>query len=134
MPENDPRRTFADLVDHLGLDEAATEALTLWADHTLSGGASEAEGAAADPLPTHRERYELLQRLGEGGMGEVWRVRDRDLDRVTAMKILHSELAGQAGLLARFVEEARLTARLQHPAWCRCTRSAACPTGGSSSP
>lgn len=60
-------------------------------------------------------RYELLERLGVGGMGEVWRVRDRELSRVVALKVLHTRMAHRQDLLSRFVEEAQIAAQLQHP-------------------
>jgi len=61
-------------------------------------------------------RYEVIGLLGSGGMGEVWRVRDTELDRSVAMKVVRAELSERAGTLARFEAEARLCARLQHPA------------------
>lgn len=48
-------------------------------------------------------------------MAEVRRVRDRELDRILAMKIIHPTLLVQSASLARFLDEARATARLQHP-------------------
>ena len=59
-------------------------------------------------------RYDDLGLLGEGGLGEVRRVYDRELDRVVAMKLLREDVANPASI-ARFLEEARLSARLQHP-------------------
>ena len=61
------------------------------------------------------DRYERLSLLGTGGMGAVWRVRDRDLNRTMAMKVIRSELMERASVLARFVEEAQCSAQLQHP-------------------
>ena len=57
------------------------------------------------------DRYEPLELLGKGGMGEVWRVYDAQLDRSVAMKIIGERIAGRS----RFVLEARATAKLQHP-------------------
>lgn len=61
------------------------------------------------------DRYERLALLGRGGMGEVWRVRDRSLDRTVALKVIHPDQGSTATGLARFRDEAQLTARLQHP-------------------
>ena len=61
------------------------------------------------------ERYERLGQIGVGGMGVVRRVRDRDLNRIMAMKVVRKELLGQPGPLSRFIEEAQATAQLQHP-------------------
>jgi serine/threonine-protein kinase len=60
-------------------------------------------------------RYEDLGPIGEGGMGEVRRVRDRDLNRVMAMKVVRAKFLERPDALARFVEEAQATAQLQHP-------------------
>ncbi|MFZ5481866.1 MAG: SUMF1/EgtB/PvdO family nonheme iron enzyme [Myxococcota bacterium] len=60
-------------------------------------------------------RYEDLGPIGTGASGEVRRVRDRDLNRVMAMKIIRPGLMGQARAMARFIEEAQATAQLQHP-------------------
>ncbi|MEZ4316789.1 MAG: bifunctional serine/threonine-protein kinase/formylglycine-generating enzyme family protein [Myxococcota bacterium] len=61
------------------------------------------------------ERYEVLDTLGEGGMGQVLRVRDTELNRTVAMKILRRKLLSRPGSLARFREEAQIAAQLQHP-------------------
>ncbi|MCB9744743.1 MAG: SUMF1/EgtB/PvdO family nonheme iron enzyme [Alphaproteobacteria bacterium] len=60
-------------------------------------------------------RYQDLGPLGVGGMSEVRRAFDRDLGRVVAMKILRPELAIHPPARSRFLQEARVTARLQHP-------------------
>jgi serine/threonine protein kinase len=59
--------------------------------------------------------YEIVSRLGAGGMGEVYRARDTRLGREVALKILPSEFASDAGRRARFEKEARATAALNHP-------------------
>lgn len=59
------------------------------------------------------ERYERRCVLGRGGMGEVWRVWDRHLQRTVALKEVRAELPGSAQ--QRFLAEARATAALQHP-------------------
>ncbi len=59
--------------------------------------------------------YDDLGLLGKGGMGEVRRVRDRELNRKLAMKIIHPELLDKPATIARFVEEAQICAQLQHP-------------------
>jgi serine/threonine-protein kinase len=59
--------------------------------------------------------YEILNELGQGGMGKVYRVRNIISDRVEAMKILLPELAGRQELAARFLREIKLVASLDHP-------------------
>ena len=59
--------------------------------------------------------YEILAPLGAGGMGEVYRARDRRLERDVALKVLPAHLAGDPVSLARFEREAKLLAALSHP-------------------
>jgi eukaryotic-like serine/threonine-protein kinase len=59
--------------------------------------------------------YELLRLHASGGMGRVWVARDAALGRDVALKELQPERAADPALLARFVHEARLTSRLEHP-------------------
>jgi serine/threonine-protein kinase len=60
-------------------------------------------------------RYRLGERLGHGGMGEVFAAHDLRLDREVALKLLRADLADQDGMRERVVAEARLAARLTHP-------------------
>jgi Tol biopolymer transport system component len=59
--------------------------------------------------------YEILDKLGEGGMGEVWRGRDERLNRTVAIKILPPDLANDPQRRARFEQEARALGALNHP-------------------
>ena len=59
--------------------------------------------------------YEIIAKLGEGGMGEVWRARDTRLDREVAIKVLTEAFVEDPERLARFEREARLLAQLNHP-------------------
>lgn len=60
-------------------------------------------------------RYELVERLGRGGMGEVWAARDRDLRRDVALKLLDREGAAHPELPRRFAREAVAAAQISHP-------------------
>jgi serine/threonine-protein kinase len=63
-------------------------------------------------------KYDILDLLGVGGMGTVYRARDRVLERVVAVKLLHPALAPASGSedhRVRFLNEARAVARLNHP-------------------
>lgn len=60
-------------------------------------------------------KYELLRRLGEGGMGEVWQARDTQLQRYVAIKLLRTDLRDDPDFSTRFMREARLVAALHHP-------------------
>jgi hypothetical protein len=59
--------------------------------------------------------YEVITRLGAGGMGEVWRARDSRLQREVAIKVLPAEVASDLGRLKRFEKEARSASALNHP-------------------
>ena len=60
-------------------------------------------------------RYGLTERIAVGGMGEVWKAKDKVLGRTVAVKILKEEYTGDPGFLERFRAEARHTALLNHP-------------------
>jgi len=60
------------------------------------------------------DRYEILEKIGEGGMAVAYRGRDRVLGRVVAIKVMRPELAADQGFLARFRREARAAAGITH--------------------
>src|SRR5579862_6385448 len=71
-----------------------------------------------DPNETPRvfsERYELNHLIARGGMAEVYRARDRLLDRPVALKVLFSELSVDRSFVERFRREAQAAAKLSHP-------------------
>ncbi|HEY1554889.1 MAG TPA: protein kinase [Kofleriaceae bacterium] len=63
---------------------------------------------------TLADRYDLLELLGEGGMGAVYRARDRELDELVALKVIRGELARQPAMLERFRSEVKLARRVTH--------------------
>jgi len=62
--------------------------------------------------------YQILEKLGEGGMGVVYRARDTRLDRTVAIKVLPAHLASNPEFRQRFEREARAVASLNHPHIC----------------
>ncbi len=58
--------------------------------------------------------YRIVEKLGEGGMGQVWRAEDTKLGREVALKILPPDLAADRELLERFQREAKALAKLDH--------------------
>jgi eukaryotic-like serine/threonine-protein kinase len=60
-------------------------------------------------------QYVLLDRLGTGGMGKVFKARHRRLERVDAVKVIRPDLLGDPEAVARFQREARAAAKLSHP-------------------
>ena len=59
--------------------------------------------------------YEIEEVIGRGGMGVVYRARDRALERNVALKLIAPEYAGFTGFRGRFLAESRLAASLEHP-------------------
>jgi len=61
------------------------------------------------------EKYEILEKIGQGGMGAVYRVRHRLLDELRVIKVIRSPLEPTPELAERFLREARTASRLRHP-------------------
>jgi tetratricopeptide (TPR) repeat protein/tRNA A-37 threonylcarbamoyl transferase component Bud32 len=73
------------------------------------------ERVTVDYEPAGRERYTLTRLHAKGGLGQVWVARDGDLGREVALKELRGSRVNDPALLARFLEEARITGQLEHP-------------------
>src|SRR5579859_7650360 len=65
--------------------------------------------------PRRLGKYELQEQLGHGGMAEVWKALDTQLQRYVAIKLLHANLKEDPHFIARFEREAQLVASLHHP-------------------
>ncbi|MFO0900633.1 MAG: serine/threonine-protein kinase [Pirellulales bacterium] len=70
---------------------------------------------ASQPVPQQLGQYQLLEVIGEGGMGIVYRVRHVVMKREQALKLLHPSRVANAPDLARFYREIEAVARLEHP-------------------
>jgi eukaryotic-like serine/threonine-protein kinase len=112
MPKSDPQRTRP-----LGSsDETVGSSVvnrTPTSDDRRSVLAALKPGAHVDQL--HDTKYEVVGKLGQGGVGEVLKVIDRDLKREVAMKMLLPRAAETEDSLIRFIEEAQATGQLEHP-------------------
>jgi serine/threonine protein kinase/tetratricopeptide (TPR) repeat protein len=70
--------------------------------------------AVLNPGDVIGSRYEILQLLGEGGMGAVYKARDREVDRTVALKLIRPELASNPTILARFKQELLTAHQVTH--------------------
>ncbi len=92
-------------------------------NHICPTGAARAEEPGSQPIDSLQIRlqkavegqYAVLRLLGRGGMAAVYLARDRELDRLVALKVLPPDVGGNAESRARFRREARLAAKLTHP-------------------
>jgi len=71
--------------------------------------------AVESPEATTIAGFELIQKLGEGGMGVVYKAHQASMDRVVALKVLPERLAKDKQFVSRFFREARVAAKLDHP-------------------
>ena len=70
---------------------------------------------AALPLQRIEGKYEILEKIREGGMGAIYKVRHRLLDEIRVIKLMRQQLVEDEELKARFLREARLAIKLRHP-------------------
>jgi len=89
----------------LGLSENVTEAFT----RTLETPKQELATGAS-----FTERYQIIEKLGKGGMGKVYRVLDKKLDEEVALKLLNPEIASDKKTLERFSNELKLARKIVH--------------------
>ena len=61
------------------------------------------------------DTYEIVDRIGEGGMGVVYKARQISVDRIVAIKILNAQVAQDPQWVGRFINEAKACSKLQHP-------------------
>jgi serine/threonine protein kinase len=78
-------------------------------------GGGDLPAVASLPVAMDLRDYELIEQLGKGGMGEVYRSCDPALERDLAIKVMAASLRGHAEAERRFLREARITGALQHP-------------------
>jgi serine/threonine protein kinase len=86
-------------------------------DATLPLGAGMTPGfsqAHSDKPATHLGPYELIEKLGQGGMGTVWKSRHTKLDKLVALKLLPPHLMSDADAVSRFEREMKAVGKLEH--------------------
>src|SRR5437763_9601853 len=96
----------------------AETALRAAPDATL-GYTGTGDGSYSPPPVVLSSRYEVLGELGHGGMGIVYRARDRETGELLALKVLRPEIAARAEIAERFVSELRLARQITHKNVCR---------------
>ena len=79
-----------------------------------SAAAGYTDDVSLEPGAILATRYEILEVLGRGGMGSVYKARDRELDRLVALKVIRPELARNAAIVERFKQELRLSHQVTH--------------------
>jgi len=89
------------------------KAWSVAAPNPVTGGLA-ASGTSLAPGTILGTRYEIMQLLGQGGMGAVYKARDRELDRFLALKVIRPELAVNPEILHRFKQELILARQVTH--------------------
>jgi formylglycine-generating enzyme required for sulfatase activity len=85
---------------------------------TPTVGLGAAAPASSAPVPAalaDHPRYRVLELLGQGGMGSVYKAEHRMMERAVALKVVNPELVGDRALVQRFEQEVKAAARLAHP-------------------
>ncbi len=65
------------------------------------------------------KRYQIIEEIGRGGMGRVYKALDKELDRVVALKMIKPELSSKPGIVERFKKEIKLAGHISHKNVCR---------------
>jgi serine/threonine protein kinase len=112
MPDNDPMEKQAPLA---GLDPADLLRQGFDDDTLIVGAPSAFNPPPLEELAAIFTQFEILELIGQGGMGAVYKVRQKDLDRIVALKILTPGIGQSTEFSSRFTREARALAKLNHP-------------------
>src|SRR5262245_58233248 len=80
----------------------------------MSGDASASEPQRPSVKTVHLGKYEVISHIANGGMGMVYRARDKENDREVAVKVLNAKMASRKDSVERFYREARSAGRLRH--------------------
>jgi tetratricopeptide (TPR) repeat protein/predicted Ser/Thr protein kinase len=119
VPSSDPQQTFVDpeatMVDgEATLVDGIPRLKTPPPAQRRQSSRVQVAAPLLEPGDLLGNRYEILQLLGEGGMGAVYKAIDRELDRPVALKLIRPELASSPAMLARFKQELLLSRQVTH--------------------
>lgn len=130
--EREPRDWDSFLSEACDDAEIRGEVLSLLSEHQKAGNFMQAPllssanppalGISSPPketLSNINERYEILAEVGRGGMGIVYRARDRETGEIVALKILRPDIATDSRVMERFKNELRLARKITHKNVCR---------------
>jgi serine/threonine protein kinase len=128
------RRLLEEIGLHLGAAEMTrfVSSLRSWVEANRTGTSVEGEATTRQSQEELTEvgGFEILDILGQGGMGRVYKARQRSLDRLVAVKILAPALQQDLDFVQRLEEEAMAAARLQHPNIVGVIEQGTCPLSG----
>ncbi len=109
----------AEVVKLLEADEAAGSFLERLALSALPAPSSTEKQSLLASGTLISRRFEILEFIGQGGMGQVYKARDLELRERVALKTIRPEISSDPGILSRFRREVQLTRRITHPNVCR---------------
>ena len=114
-----PEERSAFLDRECGADQSLRQEVESLLAHATENGSTfvgiAGEAMPDEIMPDFIAHYRIASKLGEGGMGAVYRATDTKLGREVAIKVLPAAFAGDSGRMARFQREAKVLASLNHP-------------------
>ncbi len=116
-----PMRVQIEYIDQVGKVYSQEQTIYLFVAHTSDDTQKQLQRSSVFSYPTelpqtqHIDQYEIMEELGRGGFATVYKARHIELNRIVALKVLHSRLCENSEFLDRFREEARLLVTLDHP-------------------
>jgi Flp pilus assembly protein TadD len=114
LGDHDVEQTLAGKESANGSSPSSETSEDWAAPKKVSGGISLTPQGTLEPGTLLGQRYEILQMLGQGGMGAVYKARDCELDRLVALKVIRPELTSNPEILKRFKQELILARQVTH--------------------
>ena len=114
LPDSDRTLALTDPAPATLASERTMDDVNGWSVPAEPAAGAAGVSGALQPGRVLGNRYEILQVLGEGGMGAVYKARDRELDRLVALKVIRPEFAQNPDVLRRFKQELILARQVTH--------------------